>query len=303
LGLKAEGYNMKSTNIKENKNFYWDEQGFLCHYSGENVGAPHYRFREHSEQERRKYICYEKSIKVTPHGVLVEYDSNRFDVENELDSYNNDDYSAKFHKRVFYGLHRRRSVPEKRRHYINKMFYNNNNELVFEQNDYMVLPTLIGQELARLCDSTVKLTDKGISVVRRNIAKEFKDMYNMIGDFEGSGEKIKIDNSKNEKEYDFFTYEELNENYKKKQAERKAYLKQQQEDDVWSERNRERLHKFGFNNITLKMPKGIAAHRAYKAWENFFDRMTITGTETKKACEEWEEAYKVWQETPQEKIN
>lgn len=261
---------MKSSLIKENKNFYWSKEGFLYHFSGEPVGEPHYRFKKITDEERRKYICHEKSIQVTPHGVLVEYDSNCFDVEDAESGYNRDDdgIETSASPSEMTGCYSYHSSPDKRRHYINKMFYNNNNELVFEQNDYERFGTITGEELLHLCDSTVTLTDKGIAVMRRSIAKEFTRITNPIGGFNGSGKDIRIDNSRNAKEAEFFTYEELNRNYKQKEAMRKEYYKILQEDHDWTVRNEERLHKFGFNNITLKTPQGQATYQKYKAWQD-----------------------------------
>jgi ribosomal protein S3AE len=262
---------MKSSLIEENKNFYWDEQGFLCHFSGKDVGEPYYRFRERSDKERQEYNCHEKSIQVTPHGVLVEYDSNRFDIENEVNGFNRDDDDVRVTDSGITGFRSHYSKPEKLRHYINKMFYNNNNELVFEQPDYIQCETLNGDELVHLCDSTVTLTDEGIAVTRRNIANDFSHIE-LKCSFDDDWQRIdyKIDNSVNAKAEEFFTYRELNENYKKRTAAWAAYRKQQQEDADWAERNDERLHKFGFNNITLKTKHGQIAHKAYREWRNTF---------------------------------
>jgi hypothetical protein len=262
---------VKSSSIQENQNFYWDEDGFLCHFTGEYVGKPRYRFHEPTDEERKKYICYEKSIQITPNGVLVEYDSNCFDIEDEISGHNRNDDNAKYSESELSWATAIHSGEDKRRHYINKMFYNNNNKLVFEQEDYAKFATLLGDEMVHLCDSEVALTNSGISVKRRNIEKEFPDdMFNSIGDFAGSGEKITMNNSSNEKEEEFFTYKELNEKYKQAEAKKDAYWKKKQEDSDWAERHRERLHKFGFNNITLKYPWGVDKYMAYKAWEKSF---------------------------------
>jgi hypothetical protein len=255
------------SSTKENRNFYWDNDNFLWHYTGKAVGTPNYRFCNPTDEERQKYICHEKEIRITPNGVLVEYESNCFDIEDEIGRYNRDDDDIKYQDSELTGFTAKFSDESKRRHYTNKMFYNNNNELVFMQKDWEQFATLIGEELVHYCDSTVELTDKGISVTRKNIAKEFPCMQNMIGDFDYSGKEINVDNSQNEKEQEFFTYEELNANYKQTEARTKAYCKKLQEDADWEERNDERLSKFGYNNITLKSVHGQDVYHAYKDWQ------------------------------------
>jgi|GEM_PF-5068135 len=239
--------NLLPINIEQNKNFFYDERGFLCHYTGEFVGMPRYRFSVKSEQHHKECIVHD-TIKVYSTGVLVEYDSNCYDVENERDSFNLN------------------GGGDERRHYINKMFFNNNGEMVLNQQDYIKPATLIGQELVRLCDSSVTITDKGIEIKRENIATEFPALNNMIGDFKGSGERIKIDNSHNAKEQEFHTYEELNQALKLARETEAAQAKTSQENRLWGERHKERYAQVGFNNLTLKHPKSIEKLRTYKAY-------------------------------------
>ena len=256
--------------IKENKNFCYDEARLLCHWSGHYIGEPRYRFKEHTKEEREKYVCHE-TIKVYPTGVLVEYDSNCFDVENEMDSYNHDDDDMAFEEATDDCMYpRHTSAHEKRRHYINKMFFNNNGEMVFSQQDYRIFATLIGEELVHLCDSTVSITDKGIGVERENVATEFRQMNSMIGDHHGSGSDIEVDNSHNAVRQEFHTYEDLNEKFRQAKAEKDEQWKRSQEDCAWMKRNEERLSKFGFNNLTLKTPHGQQVYQAYKSYEDLF---------------------------------
>ena len=267
--------------ISQNQNFYFDDEGILCHFSGRNIGEPHYRFRNNSKEylekyfskeELENYVCSE-TIKIYSTGVLVECDSNCFDIEDEISGYNRDDDDVSFKpSEELEGFISRTSKQDKRRHYINKMFFNNNGEMIFSQRDYQKFATLIGDELVRLCDSTVKITDKGIEIKRSNIAKEFPDMTNTIGNYKESGKQIKVDNSCNVKEQEFLTYAELNQKYKQTQEAKNAYWKKRQEDQDWDERNEERLAKFGFNNVTLKTTQGKAVFTAYKKYKEAMEK-------------------------------
>jgi hypothetical protein len=155
--------------MEQNGNFFWAKNGFLQHRFGGYVGGDVLRVKRYENNDQR--FTSIKTPKFYKTGVLIEADCNCFDVETDFNGYNEDRSSTK-------------------RHYVNKLFFNNHNELVFEQRDFRRYATPEGQILKHFGNSTIHLANNGIGVYKKGETNFYTYEY-LEGKFKAEQEKRK----------------------------------------------------------------------------------------------------------------